>query len=289
MNIIHFRGVESKMKNIAVIPNINKDKWYETTQELCSCFDSNVNIYMEKKFEEYKFSARFVENPFECVECVIVLGGDGTILRVAEKCAELSVPILGINLGRIGFMTEIETDSIEKAMDALIKGAFTVEERMMLKVEIENNGRVSTYHALNDAVVSKTDDTKLVRMHLYYGNELIHKYIADGLIISTPTGSTGYNLSSGGPVVNPLMDLVLATPICAHMITTRPIVMPTNEKLEIVFDDNNRNSAIVTVDGNVCAGISNGDKVTITKSNYTTKIIKIGNQSFYNVFIRKLS
>ena len=178
---------------------------------------------------------------------------------------------------------------IEKAILALISGDYIIEERMMLKVSFVKDGKRKIYHALNDVVISKTDNSKLIGMDLFSGSELINRYVADGLILSTPTGSTGYNLSAGGPVVNPLMELVVATPMCAHMLTARPAVMPADEILRVVLERDDKNCALVTVDGEIAGKIANLSEIEIIKSEYKTKIIKINKQSFYNVFTGKLS
>lgn len=261
------------MKKIAVIPNTVKDK------------DGTVT---RKVINSIKRFAQIVDIK-DGADCAIVIGGDGTILNSAFSCAKANVPILGVNLGRIGFMTEVEVASIDEAIEALVKNEYITEERMMLKVEFEKDGKKEKFHALNDVVISKTDNAKLINMDLFSGADLINRYIADGLIISTPTGSTGYSLSAGGPVVNPLMELFLATPMCAHMLTSRPAVMPTDEALRVVLNSDNNNCALISVDGEVVGKIGDLEEVKITKSNYKTKIIKIKKQSFYSIFTGKLS
>lgn len=277
------------MKKIGIIPNTIKDKELFVTKKLINSLLCCMEVYIENSLGEEIPGVMLCEDIYKIVDCIIVLGGDGTILRVAEKCARNNIPILGVNLGRIGFMTEIEINEIESAVESLCKGDYLVEKRMMLKISVASEGITKAYHALNDVVIGKTDDTKLIYMNLYSGNDMINKYVADGLIISTPTGSTGYNISAGGPVVNPLMKLFVATPICAHMLTARPVIMPAEEKIEVVLDDRDANDALVTVDGNVVSKIGNGDHVIITMSQYTTDIIKIKKESFYNVFTGKLS
>lgn len=277
------------LKKIGIIPNTKKDKNLRVTKKLIEALKCCMEIYIEDLLNEEISDVCICEDIYEKAECIIVLGGDGTILRAAEKCARKKIPILGVNLGRIGFMTEIEIDEIKEAVEALCKGDYLVENRMMIKVSVISGSETREYHALNDVVIGKTDDAKLIYMNLYSGGDMINKYVADGLIISTPTGSTGYNISAGGPVVNPLMRLFIATPICAHMLTARPVIMPSEEKIEVVLESDGVNDAIVTVDGNVTGKIGNGDKVVITMSQYTTDIIRIKKESFYNVFTGKLS
>ena len=286
---IFIRNGEILLKKIGIIPNTKKDKNLSVTKKLIKALKCCMEIYIENLLDEEISDVCICDDIYEKAECIIVLGGDGTILQAAEKCARKKIPILGVNLGRIGFMTEIEINEIKEAVDALCKGDYLVENRMMLKISVVSGGKTFEYHALNDVVIGKTDDAKLIYMNLYSGGDMINKYIADGLIISTPTGSTGYNISAGGPVVNPLMRLFVATPICAHMLTARPVIMPSEEKIEVVLESDGVNDAIVTVDGNVVGKIGNGDKVIITMSQYTTDIIRIKKESFYNVFTGKLS
>lgn len=275
------------MKKVVLIPNTTKDKDFLVTKKVIKSLEKYVEVFVERELSGDLPEKYISDNAYSDTDCAIVIGGDGTILKAASKCAKADIPILGINLGRIGFMTEVEKDEVEDAVKALISGDFITEERMMLKVSFSKSGR--EYHALNDAVISKTDNSKLINMDLYSADDLINRYIADGLIISTPTGSTGYNLSAGGPVINPLMELFVATPMCPHMLTARPAVMPASDMLRVVIDGNNENYALVTLDGEIVGKIEDSDEVIITKSEYKTKIIKIKKQSFYNVFTGKLS
>lgn len=275
------------MKKVVLIPNTTKDKDFFVTKKVIKSLEKYVDVFLDRELIGDLSDKYISDNAYKNADCAIVIGGDGTILKAASKCAEADIPILGINLGRIGFMTEVEVDEVEDAIKALISGNFTTEERMMLKVSFSKSGK--EYHALNDAVISKTDNSKLISMDLYSADDLINKYIADGLIISTPTGSTGYNLSAGGPVVNPLMELFVATPMCPHMLTARPAVMPASDVLRVALDKDNENCALVTLDGEIVGKIENSDEVIITKSEYKTKIIKIKKQSFYNIFTGKLS
>lgn len=277
------------MKRVAVIPNTVKDRGLFVTKRLIKCLEKYAEVAIEKKLAGDLDEKYISDNPYTGADFAIVIGGDGTILKAASECVKANIPILGINLGRIGFMAEVEVDEIEHAIEVLNSEEFVTEERMMLKVSFLKNGERKEYHALNDVVISKTDHSKLISMDLYSGNDHINRYVSDGLIISTPTGSTGYSLSAGGPVVNPLMELFVATPMCAHMLTARPAVLSSDETLKVVLLANDDNCALVTVDGEIAGKIEDEDEVVITKSEYTTKIIKIKKQSFYSVFTGKLS
>jgi NAD+ kinase len=209
-------------------------------------------------------------------------------LRIAPRCAENNIPALGINLGTIGFLTEVEITDIEAALSCVLKGEYITEKRMLLKVRI--NDEKTAYHALNDVVMLKPDRLKLINIDLYSNSELVFRYRADGLIIATPTGSTGYSVSAGGPVVDPSMQLYIATPICAHMLGARSAVLSSDKELVLrLSESNTETGAIISTDGEQQRIISTDDKVRISKSDYEFELIKIGKTSFYNTLIDKLS
>ena len=280
----------SEMK-IAIIPNIKKDIGLVVTTELLRHLQGRAEVYMESAFSMSGLQAEYTDDIYSHADMVIVLGGDGTILQVAEPCARRGIPILGINLGRIGFMSEIEREEMDMAVNRILSGDYRLQKRMMMKIQIYHAGKLQgTYHALNDAVIAKSAETRLMGMELFSSDEKISEYAADGLIISTPTGSTGYNLSAGGPVVNPMMELFIAAPICAHMLTARPAVLPADDKIRVRLTDRfSVNEAAVSVDGDICGYIKGGDEIVITKSGYETKLVKISEKSFYDVLINKLT
>jgi NAD+ kinase len=281
------------MKNIAVIPNNKKDIGLVCTRRIVNCLTGKANLYMNKMYAVSDLPVQYVpgEELYEKVEIVIVLGGDGTILQIANQIANKDIAVMGINLGRIGFMSEIEVDDIEKAAELLINDYYRIEQRMMMQVQIKKDGNIQgSYPALNDVVISKSAGTKLIGMKLFADGEKVNAYIADGLILATPTGSTGYSLSAGGPVVDPLMRLFIATPICAHMLSARSAVLSADKEIVIRLDEDfAENDAMVSIDGDVQAYIKNGDEISVTIAKHQTKLIKIGNQSFYDTLIRKLS
>ncbi|MBR5507301.1 MAG: NAD(+)/NADH kinase, partial [Clostridia bacterium] len=207
----------------------------------------------------------------------------------AEPCARLNIPIMGINLGKIGFMTEIEVEDIENAVVRLLSGDYKIEERMMMQVDIcRNDGSTFSYYALNDAVISKPD-AQMISLELYREDEKINEYIADGVIISTPTGSTGYSLSAGGPVADPGMEMFITTPICAHMLSSRTAILPSNRTVSLKLTEAGNRDAVVTIDGQVKEHISHYEKIKINKWDKNVKLIKMGEQSFYDILTKKLS
>lgn len=185
----------------------------------------------------------------------------------------------------------MEIDDMEKALDKFLAGDFRIEKRMMMKAQIKRDGEVQiAFHALNDVVVSKSVGEKLICMELLTDGEEVNRYIADGLIIATPTGSTGYSISAGGPVVDPCMRLYVATPICAHMLSVRSAVLSSDKQINISLDGAYGGSdAVVTADGDIQGYIKDTDEVIITESEYDFELVRIGGQSFYDTLIKKLS
>ncbi len=277
------------MRNIVIIPNDNKDTGLKVTKELIVLLKDKAQLHMKKKFSHLGNGIKFLDDEelFECADFVIVLGGDGTILEVAEECGTRNIPIIGINLGRVGFMAEIDILQMEKACDALLAGDYKIEKRMMMEVSILKKDKCINYYALNDVVVSKSDSS-MIGIEIHSKNEKINEYKADGLIIATPTGSTGYSLSAGGPVCDPTMELFIASPVCAHELHARAALMPADKELHISLSDELGKEASVMVDGRVKEKIQLVDEVIVKKSRYYTSIVKIKDQSFYDVLIEKL-
>ncbi len=281
------------MKRIAIIPNNGKDIGLVNTKRLVEFLHEEAEIYMDEAYSVLGLNIKYVPSNeiYSNADYLIVLGGDGTILQRASECAKKKIPILGINLGKIGFMTEVEMDDMEEALNKFLKDDFIIENRMMMKAEIRREGEVQfSFHALNDVVVSKHAGENLIYMELSANDEFVNRYTADGIIIATPTGSTGYSISAGGPVVDPTMRLYVATPICAHMLSTRSAVLSAQKTIKIKLDNEyGEADAVVTADGDIQGYIKECDEVVITESEYDFELVKIGNQSFYDTLLKKLS
>ena len=280
------------MKKIAVMPNSGKDVGLLNTKRLVEFLCGRAEIFMEDSYSVLGMDINYVppSEIYDRADYAIVLGGDGTILLRAARCAQRKIPVLGINLGKIGFMTEVETDDMEAALEKFLNDDFKTEKRMMLRAEIRKNNEVQfAFHALNDVVVSKTTNENLICIELSTDGEEVNRYRADGLIIATPTGSTGYSVSAGGPVVDPLMRLIVATPICAHSLAVRSAVLSSDKVVKIKINDSYGTDAVITADGDVQGYIKDADEVIITESEYDFELVKITNQSFYDTLIKKLS
>ena len=272
------------VKRIAVVPNYTKDREKEYTKRLCRFLGGKAEVVMHEKDKADGVCAEFISGDiYEGCDAVIILGGDGTMLQAAEPCGKRAIPVMGINLGKVGFMTEVEKEDMESACERLLDDDFAVEERMMMEVTLCGK----TYVALNDLVISKPD-AQMVATELYAGGDKVSEYMSDGLIISTPTGSTGYSLSAGGPVADPAMRLFIATPICAHTLSARPMLMADHKRISLKLTGQGSHRAVVTVDGRVVGFLEKDECVTVVRSLYTLKTIKLGKQSFYHTMMEKL-
>jgi NAD+ kinase len=273
------------VKKIAVIPNYTKDTEYIYTKRLLAYLDGKAQVFMKEKDRIDGVSAEFVEgNVFENCDAAIVLGGDGTMIRVAEQASAKAIPVMGINLGKVGFLTEVETVDIETACERLLADDYSVEERMMMELVLASG---DTYASLNDIVIYK-NAAPMIKTELYTDGSKVSEYMSDGIIIATPTGSTGYSLSAGGPVADPAMKLFIATPICAHTLSARPMLMSQFKNITLKLTDLGGKSAKIAVDGIDKCIINSGDTVLVRKSERAFKAIKLGKQSFYYTMMAKL-
>jgi NAD+ kinase len=228
----------------------------------------------------------------ESADCVLVLGGDGTLLRAARHMMDRDIPLLGINLGTLGYLAEVESTRIEPALDQLLLDDYTREERMMLSGIVQNNGQMEENYALNDIVISRCGSLQVLTFHIYVNGQFLNSYSADGIIVATPTGSTSYNMSAGGPIVEPGARLLLLTPICPHTLNTRSIVLAPEDEIMIEIPEG-RDGQIQTVeasfDGSHKVVLKTGDRVSVRKAEKTTGILKLQTESFLAVLHKKMS
>lgn len=217
-----------------------------------------------------------------------MLGGDGSILDAVRKTAKRSLPILGINLGRIGYMAEVEPTETEY-LDKLFDGEYAIDERMMLSVTHERDGRtLYESFALNDAVVSKGTVSKVIELELLCNGKKIVTYRADGIIFATPTGSTAYSMSAGGPIIDPHLACICVTPVCPHSLGQRPLLFSDAASLVVKNVSTREKQLFLTLDGNENLPLEYGDTVCVRKSGYKAKLIKIKDTDFYSIVRRKI-
>ena len=228
------------------------------------------------------------------IEAAVVLGGDGTILQAAKDLLQTGIPIIGINMGTLGFLAETELSEVDKTFQALFSEQYEIDERMMLSVQILREKEEifsNQFYALNDAVITRSGFSRLIAVGTYVNGALINDYRGDGVIISTPTGSTGYNLSAGGPVVVPKAQLIVITPICPHTLNTRSIVVSSKDEVEIRIRQSKKTQqeeAILTIDGITPIHLSADDTIFIERAKYTTKLIRLKEKNFFNILRTKI-
>lgn len=283
------------MDRFCIITNVEKDVNFEITH------------YIETYFIEHQKSYYLVvnENPSmyqngdfiepskipDDVECAIVLGGDGTMILAANDLVDKDIPIIGVNLGTLGFLTEIDKSHIYETLDALLLGEYKVEPRLMVEGNVYSEGQcLYNGYALNDIVVTRKDVSGLITVKVSVNDEVVNTYRGDGVIISTPTGSTSYNLSAGGPVVSPSAQIMIITPICPHALNNRSIIVTTEDKIRVEIGQRTQRieEAIVTFDGRESIHLKSKDIVEIGKAAKETKLIKVKKSSFYDLLRTKL-
>jgi len=222
------------------------------------------------------------------VDCAIVVGGDGTLIRAAGVLVFEGIPILGVNLGTLGYLTEVEVQHIEMAIDQLLDGDYMIEDRMMLYGNMQGEKREI---ALNDIVVSRSGSLRILCFNLYVNGEYLNTYYADGIIISTPTGSTAYNLSAGGPIIEPTASMILVTPICSHALNNRSIIFSADDEVVIELGrrrDDIAEEAVISFDGAELTAIMTGDRIVVKRAREKTRLVKLKKTSFLETLREKM-
>jgi NAD+ kinase len=220
-------------------------------------------------------------------DLLLVLGGDGTLLSMARLVGDLGVPILGVNLGGLGFLTALTVDELFPALEAYLRDQLVVEERMMLGAAVLRQGeRLPEYVALNDVVITKSAMSRIINLDVAVDGQFATGYRADGLIISTPTGSTAYCLSAGGPIVFPTMDAVVLVPICSHTLTNRPIVLPASQRIEVTLRTDQ--DVMLTLDGQVGFALKQADTVEVRRAAARIRLLRFPQKHFFSVLRTKL-
>ena len=278
------------MKRIAIITNPERDKGFVHTKKIAQFLISRGAVVLTNT--EGIDNASFVENIDDLVkksDVAVVLGGDGTVINIGKICAKYNVPVLGFNLGRVGFLVELEKEEIEY-IDRILTDDYKIERRIMLYAEVIRGGeKVFSSEALNDAVISKGGIMKMVHLNLEIDNLHVNEYYADGVILSTPTGSTAYSLSAGGPVVLPELDCVVVNPVCAHTVTSRPLVISAESKVKVQVDMYHNEAVVLSLDGTESFELCDKDEVWIIRSKNTVDLIRFENKSYFDVLRTKLS
>ncbi len=278
---------------ISVFPNLNNNGVSELAFDVIKILtDGGADVYVQNEykpiFKSTKAKFENVDNAMSLCDCAIAIGGDGTTLNIAKKAAFLNKSALGINAGRLGFMSGIERDELS-LLTKLINKEYIIDERAMLKATIEKDGEVlSSHHCLNDIVVSRGNFARLIDVTITCDGRSVSNMRSDGVIISTPTGSTAYSMAAGGPVVSPEADCIIETPICPHSLMDRSIIFSADKELIVTANNDQNNSPIMTVDGQEAVNLTPGCQIHIKKSDITTKLIKLKPENFYEVLNKKI-
>ncbi|MDH3973232.1 MAG: NAD(+)/NADH kinase [Deltaproteobacteria bacterium] len=279
------------MKKIAIIIKRNKPEGLGLAKELIpwlkergieAVFDKEVigPLGIKKGYSKTEIH--------EIADLIIVLGGDGTLLSIARLAGKRSIPILGVNLGSLGFLTEMTVDELFPILERILESKYDLEERMMLKASIYRQGeKITEYSALNDVVISKGSMARIIDLDTRIDDNFLTLYRVDGLIFSTPTGSTGYSLAAAGPIVHPTLKAIIIAPICPFTLNNRPIMIPDQSRISVTLKTENVDY-LLTMDGQVAFALKEGDTIEIEKSENLTKLIKSPYRDYYEVLRTKL-
>lgn len=281
------------MKVFGIISNLTKDSNLEVTLSIIDWLEKRSFKVLVPEITGLKLNRKDLgvckSDLYNNADILIVLGGDGTLLGVAREVAPYNIPIFGINMGTLGFITEIEKEDTFSSLEKIINGKYTLEERNMLEAKVIENGLESeSFYALNEAKISGGSLSKMIKMNTFVDDLLLDRCVADGLLISTPTGSTAYSLSAGGPIISPEVSVILITPLCPHTLYSRPIVISDSKTITVEISES-KDEAFLICDGQQSKKISSTDKVIINKASYKVKFIKLLNRSFFDVLRSKLN
>ncbi|MGM0688878.1 MAG: NAD(+)/NADH kinase [Bacillota bacterium] len=281
------------MKDIGLIPNWHKRNSSLVVEKITRFFNQRqIRIQVADSGQADFYSelslAQQLSSWLEKLNLIIVVGGDGTILRVARDLACWKVPILGINLGQKGFLAEIEVEQMERFLQYIASGQYDYQERMMMEARLlRGEENLGSYLALNDIVVSRGPFSRIIKVETYINEDYMESYSGDGVIVSTPTGSTGYSLSAGGPIVNPTMELFVVTPICPHSLYNRSIIIDGNDKMKLRVDSR-QVQVVLTVDGQVRFALEDEDHIIVRRAEEKVKLVCFHDYSFYRMLHQKL-
>ncbi|QUI23797.1 NAD(+)/NADH kinase [Vallitalea pronyensis] len=284
------------MKRFVILPNVSKDNQLSTSRLIIDWLERHhCQVYLPEDVacqlnkETYGLKGKAL---YEHADCAIVLGGDGTILYTARQIAAYDLPILGVNLGNLGFLAEVEKKDAIVTLKKIIDGDYYIQKRMMLNVsKTMTNQEEKVGLALNDIVIARSSISRMMKYSLCVNEGHVNDYSADGLIVSTPTGSTAYNLSAGGPILDPANEMMVITPICPHTLMSRSIVLSQNDEVRISLKDNRKSwnkDIILTIDGQENFKIDQEDEIIVSKSEHSAQLITCNKNGFYRILKKKL-
>ncbi|MEE8340884.1 MAG: NAD(+)/NADH kinase [Candidatus Neomarinimicrobiota bacterium] len=283
----------SKSKKFAVWGNTEKPKFWDTFPGILKWAKKNelfpyLTTRIDKQYKYHKYPIIKKADDFNEMDFILTIGGDGTILSTARAIAHRNVPILGIHLGDLGFMAKVTLSDLYNKLDQVATGKFSISDHMVLEAEMSANGNTIKSHVLNDVVVNNGKTHRMVTCMVEANNKFIGKYKADGIIVATPTGSTAYSLSAGGPIVEPTVQSIIVTPICPHSLTSRPLVVPDSSEIKITFPDDPAEDIGVTLDGQIFHNFNYEAVIKVRKADYTIKFIDFTDSSYYGTLRNKM-
>lgn len=281
------------MKKIGIITNEDKDRDFTYTRLLAESIKRHGGSPLMTDVLSEASSAGVPcgseQDLIDSCDYLVCLGGDGTFLKAARKVYRSRIPIMGINLGNLGYLAEVDRDNIENAVKHLMEGKYEIEKRMMLEAVISRKGKDTiTDVALNDVVITRGAVSRILHVKAYINDVFVDTFPGDGLIIASPTGSTAYSLSAGGPIADPDTEVMIMTPICPHILYSRSFITKSDSVVKAVVADGFDHHAMVSLDGREGYEITNGDHVSVRKSGYSINLIKIGKVNFFDILRTKI-
>jgi NAD+ kinase len=284
--------MKTAFQRVALIGKYNNPEMRDQILTLASFLDEqHINVFIEENTAQHcnleNYQTLHIDAVGDHADLVVVLGGDGTMLSAARALLDSEIPLVGVNRGRFGFLTDVSSKNMLEAMSKILAGEFNIEQRILLKASIVRNGEViSQGCAMNDVVVNKSGMSRLIELEIYIDGQFVHKQRSDGLILATPTGTTAYSLSAGGPILHPALDAFALVPICPHTLSNRPIAINSSSKVEITLihgDD-----VGVHFDGQLQVGMVPGDKVIVQRAEKTVSLLHPLGHSHFDMLREKL-
>jgi len=278
------------MNTIHVICKRLKEDAISLAASIIELYGSKIDVFVDEgSARQLNYNKQLeIEHVGERANLIVVLGGDGTLLSVARNLKGRDVPILGVNLGGLGFLTEISPDEFPEILENVIRGDYDISRRIMIDVTVKREGnKVFEFAVLNDAVITKDALARIIDIETHVNGEYLTTFKSDGLIFSTPTGSTGYSLAAGGPILYPSMKNIIVTPICPHMLTNRPIILPEKVSIQAILKSRDE-KVVLTLDGQIGFPLEYGDEILINESSHAVSLVKSSSKGYFEILRTKL-
>lgn len=277
--------------NIGIMPHTGKERALELTTRVIKLLElRNIKPWLSKETADLVNRPDLIKplSTLVNVDVLLVFGGDGTLLSAARTVAEYGVPILGVNVGHLGFLTELETEDIEKALNQLLDKDYSIEERMFIEGKVIRDRKVvANYRALNDIVITRGTFARIIQLSTYVDSQHVVDYQADGIIVATPTGSTAYSLSAGGPIVEPLLNCLIITPICPHTLAARSVIVRSDSVVTVNVEANHKD-VMLTIDGQIGFPLASNDRLEVVESDLKARFVRLHGRNFFNILNTRL-